>query len=130
MVFFLKVLFRWGGKKDDMKKNMEELSDEIMERNLKLAQQFLVDKVKKNISISTKSKGPSKPGEFPHLDTGKLRQSIVGAVDSDGNVTVGSNVSYALELENGTPDKPARPFIKRTMAENAKKIEKIMTKKK
>jgi hypothetical protein len=70
---------------------------------LKLIGTHLEGKVKQNVSASTRSNGPSKPGEFPHADTGLLRNSIFYNVDDKQlSVTVGTNLKYGLYLEYGT----------------------------
>jgi len=64
----------------------------------------------KSISVPTSSAGPSDPGDPPHADTGKLRQSIMVRVDGD-SVIVGSPLKYSLWLELGTSRMAARPFL-------------------
>lgn len=46
------------------------------------------------------------------VDTGRLRNSITHAVDSDGDaVIVGTNVEYGPYVHNGTHGNPGRPFL-------------------
>ena len=94
---------------------------------LKLAGQLIADQTKRNIGVSTRSNGPSKPGAFPHKDTGKLQQSIFASDVEDLTVNIGSPLDYALELELGTDKKPARPFLRRTFDEMLPAVKKIMS---
>lgn len=61
---------------------------------------------------------PSRPGEPPHVDTGRLRASITheGPQPSDtGNereVRVGTNVNYGRFLEQGTRFIEPRPWLR------------------
>jgi HK97 gp10 family phage protein len=114
-------------------------------QRVKAAGYFLVSRIRENISIPSrtvtfrditkgKNKGGrkkvlgargssrSKPGQFPHKDFGRLRQSI--AQDHQGLITrVGTNVPYGKFLELGTAKMAARPFLRRTLAEERQKIE-------
>lgn len=75
----------------------------------------LVNQIQENISVSTRDHGPSKPGEYPHLDTGALRASIFHRLVDQGvawQILVGSPLPYAVFLEyNG------RSFLRRTLHE-------------
>ncbi len=79
-----------------------------------------------------RDKAPSAPGDFPHVQTGRLRASIstdwVGsgrgastdAVEpptQNGVVRVGTSVEYALALEFGFEQRnlAARPFLRPSM---------------
>lgn len=71
--------------------------------NLRLACQVVADQTKRNISISSRSAGPSKPGEFPHANTGRLRNSIFWSVDEITAIgIVGTTLFYGVALEFGT----------------------------
>ena len=93
----------------------ERVVKKQMERKFKIAGVKIENQVKKNISTSTAAHGPSKPGEFPHLDTGRLRASIFHDVFWEGSVLlcrVGTPLDYGLILEyNG------RSFLRRTLTE-------------
>lgn len=52
----------------------------------------------------------SEPGDAPHTDTGRLRQSIKFNY-KDGVGEVGSNLKYAAWLEFGTEDMAPRPWL-------------------
>jgi hypothetical protein len=102
----------------------KELSDE-MNRRLRLVGERLASKVRRNISTSTRSAGPSAPGEFPHADTGNLRKSIVYDHRPEFNeVDVGSAVEYAEYLEHNMH----REFLTRTLEEELPMIKSILTK--
>lgn len=67
---------------------------------------------------------PSKPGQFPHLDTGTLRASIYRegptVTDTDIEARVGVNVGYGVDHELGD-----RPFLRRTAIEEEETLRKI-----
>ena len=99
----------------------------LLERRLKLAALMYADKVKKNINVSTRRPGPSKPGEMPHKDTGKLQQSIqVGRVINH-TVAIGAHVDYAKALELGTNKMGARPFLRPTLSAMHSTIVRVVT---
>lgn len=92
------------------------------EKMLLQAGQYLRGRVVKNISIPTSIHGPSKPGEFPHADTGRLRQSIfcdkapgpyIFGVQTM-EVRIGTNLNYGLYHEYVT----GRSFLRRTLYES------------
>lgn len=88
--------------------------------------QYLRTKVVKNISVPTSTKGPSKPAEFPHADTGRLRQSIFCRKDPGPMVNgvptsivkVGTNLKYGLYHEYVS----GRSFLRRTLMEEMPKL--------
>lgn len=49
--------------------------------------------------------------------TGAMRDSITVTVDSDGTVTLGIGVEYAIENELGTRNMPAKPMLAPGMQE-------------
>lgn len=68
---------------------------------------------------------PSRPGEPPHKQRGRLLASIAWEVE--GLVgRVGSNLSYARHLELGTRRLAARPWLRRALAEKTPEILAIM----
>lgn len=69
----------------------------------------------------------SKPGEAPHTDTGRLRQSIKFNY-KDGVGQVGSNLKYAAWLEFGTEDMLPRPWLSTAVRETAKDVANIFQK--
>jgi hypothetical protein len=48
--------------------------------------------VQRNISIPTRASGPSAPGEMPHADTGRLRNSIFWRMAGELTAVVGTNL--------------------------------------
>lgn len=66
----------------------------------------------------------SKPGDPPHTDTGRLRQSIKFNY-KDGVGQVGSNLKYAAWLEFGTEDMAPRPWLSVAVLNVAKDVDKI-----
>lgn len=58
---------------------------------------------KRNVTVS-------KPGDPPHTDTGRLRQSIQFNIKKDFG-EVGSNLKYAAWLEFGTENMAPRPWL-------------------
>jgi phage gpG-like protein len=83
----------------------ERFTDELkkkLERRIKLAAEKVKTQVQKNISQPTRAIGPSKPGDFPHADTGRLRNTIFWRMDGELRAIVGTNLIYGLWLEYGT----------------------------
>lgn len=88
---------KWSG--DELVKGARE---EIINK-LRLATEYVRGRAAKNVSVSSRSSGPSQPGEYPHADTGRLRNSIFADVDENAlEGTVGTNLKYGLWLEYGT----------------------------
>lgn len=103
---------------------MRNLHRELGKR-LRRVGAFMERRVKENISDPTRGVGPSLPGEFPHADTGFLRQSIFHDVQLDRmSVIVGTPVIYGLYLEVGTSNMAARSFLRRTLFEEERGIRK------
>lgn len=67
---------------------------------------------------------PSRPGESPHKQTGRLRasvtQEITGAV-----ARVGTNVKYGRWLEQGTRKMARRPWLEVSLRESMSQIRQI-----
>ena len=91
-------------------------------KKLKLAAEATANQVKRNISIGRPA---SKPNEFPHVDTGRLRQSIFWTMRGSTTAIVGTPVKYGLYLEVGTRHMAPRPYLRRTLSEMQGKIERI-----
>lgn len=70
-------------------------------------------------------------GEPPRVDTGRLRASITHRLteDEDGTFAeVGTNVEYALDVENGTSKTWPHPFMFPALAMNQEEIIKMISK--
>jgi hypothetical protein len=70
---------------------------------------------------------PSKPGEPPHVQTGRLRSSVAYEIVSATVGRVGTNVKYGRWLELGTRRVAARPWLRRALAEKQDEIRAILT---
>lgn len=69
---------------------------------------------------------PSKPGEPPRVQTGRLRASV--AWEQDGRVArIGTNVRYGRFLELGTSRMAPRPWLRRMLAEMTPTFRAILT---
>ena len=71
---------------------------------------------------------PSRPGEPPHKQTGRLRESVQYEVDEqESTARVGTNLDYGASLELGTSRGIApRPWLRRALDETAAKINAIL----
>ena len=66
---------------------------------------------------------PSKPGEPPHKQHGKLRQSIASDFDAERFILrIGTPLSYGKFLELGTSRMARRPYLSRWLHENKQRI--------
>lgn len=98
MASLLRPIIRWFGPQVE-----DHIRKQVVLR-LKFACEKMANYYKKALSKSTRAHGPSKAGEDPHADTGKLRQSIAWHVDEKTLVgTVGTDKKYGLWLEYGIP---------------------------
>ena len=74
-----------------------------MEKRFKKAGELVASQTKRNLSISSKAQGPSKPGEFPHVVHGRLRNSIFWKLNASKLIVIiGTPLWYGLWLEKGT----------------------------
>ena len=103
-------------------KVIKEVQGEV-EKRLKLAAEAVTSQAKRNVSIPTSTAGPSKEGEFPHADTGKLRQSIFWELVSKHTARVGTNLKYGLIHEVYT----GRSYLRRTLLEMERTLKRIFT---
>lgn len=68
---------------------------------------------------------PSKPGDPPHVQTGRLRASI--AYEVSGLVArIGTNVKYGRYLELGTSRMLPRPWLRRMLREKSSQFRAIL----
>ena len=63
-------------------------------------------------AVSGKNHVPSKPGEPPNQDTGRLGDNIETVQKMQLLVEVSSNAPYSADLEFGTSKMAARPFMR------------------
>lgn len=88
---------------------------------MQAAAQHLRNRTVKNISIPTATEGPSAPGEMPHADTGRLKQSIQVAKYGEHEYGVETDVEYGLIHETGV-----RPFMRPTMLQEFEMMKRII----
>lgn len=89
---------------------------------LRVAVEMVRARVVENISVPTRTAGPSVPGEFPHADTGKLRQSIFGDVNAAALTgIVGTPLTYGRYHEMHE-----RPFLTTSLYEMQPAIRRLM----
>jgi HK97 gp10 family phage protein len=67
------------------------------------------------------------PGEPPNTDTGRLVQSIQVEVEED-DVYVGSSLGYSADLEFGTSEMEARPWLNPALESKKKEAKEIFRK--
>lgn len=87
---------------------------------------YLEGVVKRDISAG---QPPSRPGQPPHVLTGRLRQSITHDVRRDGSTfigRVGTNVEYARHLELGTRKMAPRPYLRPALLRERKRLADIL----
>jgi HK97 gp10 family phage protein len=73
-------------------------------------------------AISGKGHVPSKPGEPPNQDTGRLADNIETALVEPLKVEVSSNAPYAAALEFGTSKMGERPYMVLATEKNRDKV--------
>lgn len=105
-----KFRLKWYGNR--VQREMSALAA----RRLNYVAEYLRGKIVRNLlKGKTRIHGPSKPGEFPHADTGMLAKSIfVGRADANERnptATVGTNLVY------GRVHEIKRSFLRRTLYE-------------
>jgi HK97 gp10 family phage protein len=108
--------------------NFEFEMEEKIKKKLAVIAEAVRGRVVENISESTRSVGPSAPGQFPHADTGTLRKSIFWKMVDNWTAVVGSNLNYARYLELGTRKMAPRPFLRPTLYSMKAEIQRILGK--
>ena len=109
----------------DNSKGWLSQSREEMGKRLEKAAIYLENQIK--VALSTKGPPRSTPGEFPHIDSGKLRQSITHITDKEALVAqVGSNLIYFRYLEGGTSVMAPRPVLEQVLQANQGAIAAIL----
>lgn len=112
------VRIKWYGKQVEA-----EAARRLHAKLLQTAELVRAEAVK-SISVSTTSAGPSSPGDPPHADTGKLRQSLMVVPQGD-SVIVGTPLKYGLYLELGTSRMAARPFLRPAVYRCIEKLKRL-----
>lgn len=97
--------------------------------NIRKATAFLEAQVKREVGKGrTRTMGPSKPGDPPHVDTGTLRKTIFRKISLGGlSGIVGTPLKYGLFLELGTSRMAPRPYLRATLDMNKSVITGILT---
>lgn len=113
------VKIKWNGDKVLSK------LDKTVERKMALIGEVVRAEAVKSVSMPTSTLGPSSPGDPPHIDTGKLRQSIFRKMISSTEVIVGTPLRYGYWLELGTAKMAARPFLRPALYNSLQKIRRI-----
>jgi len=104
-----RVRIEWHDR--EVKRDTRRKAGRAVAKAAEMYRSALVEELRAN---STRVAGPSAPHEIPHVDTGKLSQSIFVDVEetSTGAIAkVGSPLEYALHLERGTRKMQPRPFF-------------------
>ena len=83
------------------KEREKEILDDL-QKSLEKVGQIVERQAKENVSQS--------PPSHPQVQTGRLRASIAHEV-GDGEVSIGTNVSYGKYLEFGTSHNPPYPWL-------------------
>jgi HK97 gp10 family phage protein len=124
--------------KKETREQVKELQDDFrlmnieartnVQKGILLACYAVENKAKRLVSRGREEE--SKEGLPPRVDTGRLRASITHRIvsNTDGSYgEVGTNVSYAPELEFGTSGRKWKhPFMQPALDFNEKKIERIL----
>ena len=118
------------GVKFSLKWNGDKFTAALLKefiRRLYIIAQNLEAAGKKNVSTSFKAAGASKPGAFPHLREGDLRQSVFAEVDEARLVVIfGSTEKHGYFLEVGTVNMAARPYLRSTELQMRKRTIKTL----
>lgn len=94
--------------------------------NITNASGFLQERMAYTIGIQ----GPprSKAGEAPHIDTGKLIESLYVEMDAESLVArIGTTVEYGAYLERGTDRMAPRPWCLSSLKQTKDELRQIMT---
>ena len=100
-------------------------SRENLAKRLEKGLIFIQNQTKQALS----QKGPprSSAGDFPAMDSGKLRQSITHDIDKDALIGwVGSNLVYARYLEKGTNKMEPRALFGAVLEANKGALKQIL----
>ena len=121
-------LVKWNGKKCLRSVESQET------KRLKKAAIHFTNAVKKNISTKgskcgKNTGGRSKPGAFPNVECGQLRNSMTFEIKKL-KALAGTNLKHGLYLEKGTSQMSPRPFLQPTLKAERGRIRKILAGKK
>lgn len=95
-------------------------------KKLHLMSEYVRTRTVLNISIPTATYGPSKPGEYPHADTGRMRNDVFRNVNANElYAIVATSLDYGKKHEIFT----GRSWLRRTLKEQIGAIRKIALKK-
>lgn len=118
------------GDKATIEWRVDEYTEAVRKEYVKRvarATELVKNQVVRNITEhQTRTEGPSKPGEYPHADTGLLAKSIFSKViDTSLYGIVGTALQYGLYLEYDTIHIKDRTFLRRTLYELRDPVAKI-----
>lgn len=121
-------LTKWNGKK-----MMNQVVTQEGRRLTKAAIHF-TNKVKQNISTKgskcNRNNGRrSRPGEYPFIECGQLRNSITYQI-KQLKATCGTNVKHGKFMELGTKNMAPRPWLRSTLKAEKRSIKRIIAGKK
>ena len=113
------VRFTWH------RRNLKKLLEQSLDGRMENLGRYLVRKVRANISTPAAIYGHSVPGEYPHLVTGKLKESIFYRVEPTRSSVSGKTGYKEKRLIVGTPLRyglyheyvSGRSFLRRTFME-------------
>lgn len=99
---------------------------EIRENNAQQVEQAMGSAIAKALTmIGLKAEGNSKA--ICPVDTGRLRNSITNAIDTDEKaVYIGTNVEYGPYVELGTSRRHPHPYLKPAAADHADEYRAIL----
>ncbi len=104
---------------------MRTINAEMVKR-MHVAVNHLKEATRRNLNRrKTRTEGPSKLGEIPHVDIGTLRDSIFRRVDPGKDVVtgdVGTKLDYGIHHEI-----KGRPFLRPTLKMEERAIANILT---
>lgn len=111
---------RWYGEEVQRAVNAE------MVKRMHVAVNHLKEATRRNLNRrKTRTEGPSRVGEIPHVDIGNLRDSIFSRVDPGKSVVtgdVGTQLGYGIHHEL-----KGRPFLRPTLKMEEQAIANILT---
>lgn len=111
---------RWFG--EDVQRHIQRM----MVQKMHVATNHLKEATRRNLNRhKTRTEGPSKIGEIPHVNIGNLRDSIFRRVDAKKDVVtgdVGTKLDYGIHHEI-----KGRPYLRPTLKMEERVIANILT---